>query len=117
MHRLPDILRDLAKALGIGAAGAAVIALILFVIGFAAGGTGALSGLEAAKDGLLLVGAVGLFVLAGMLLVKGKKPEKFAAGNGWRRHFKAVGIKSVIGAVCVAVIIVASIVDYIMFLL
>ena len=68
-----DWLRDLGKALLLGLAGAAVVLLTVLGIGSIAGGLS--GGLEAAKTVLLMTGSMGMFLLAGMLLVKGKKPE------------------------------------------
>lgn len=106
-----QVLCDLLKGLLLGIAVGAVIALILFVIGFIAGKSQPLMGLEAVKDGLLLLGALGLFILAGMLLIKGKKPERFSGGDGWRRHFKAAGIKTILGSICIALLLLASAAD------
>lgn len=112
LQQVQQVLYDLLKGFLFGAAAGIIVALVLFLAGFFIGGMSLAAGLETAKNGLLLIGALGLFILAGMILVKGKKPERFSAGNGWRRHFKAVGIKSVIGAVCVAILIIASVADY-----
>ena len=50
-------------------------ALVLFGLGALVSSRRLAGGLEAAKDGLFLVVALELFVLAGMLMLKGKKPE------------------------------------------
>jgi hypothetical protein len=116
-RKITQMLKDLGKAFLIGAAAGLVIALCLFAVGFLAGGCKPLGGLEAAKDGMFLIAAVGLFILAGMLLIKGKKPEQFSAGNGWRKHFKIIGIKSVMGMICVGILLIAAIADYLMLML
>lgn len=109
---------DVAKAFGIGIAAGIAVGAIAFIGGFAFGGAGVTSGVEAMKDALLLVAAIMLFVLAGMLLIKGKKKETpFADENGWRRHFAAIGPKSVIGAIALGVVAVAIAADYLQFLL
>ena len=48
-------------------------AVILFAGGFLFGSFQIANGFEVVKDGLLLIGAIGLFLVAGMLLAKGKK--------------------------------------------
>ena len=112
------VARDLAKALALGLLAGAAVGAFSFICGFAFGGAGATSGIEAAKDVLLLVAALMMFVLAGMILIKGKKEEKpFADENGWRRHFAAVGPKSVIGGIAAGVVIVALAADYLQFFL
>lgn len=107
-----QVLCDVVKAYLIGTAAGMASALVLFAAGFMAGGWKLQKGLETARDGLMLAGAAGFFLLAGMLLIKGQKPEKFMPDNGWRRHFGAIGIKSVIGIICMAVLMVGISMDY-----
>lgn len=64
---------DVLKAFIIGVAAAAAAAIILFACGFLFGSFQIVNGFEVVKDGLLLIGAIGLFLVAGMLLAKGKK--------------------------------------------
>ena len=64
---------DVLKAFIIGVAAAAAAAIILFACGFLFGSFQIVNGFEVVKDGLLLIGATGLFLVAGMLLAKGKK--------------------------------------------
>lgn len=112
--QIRQTLYDLLKGLLVGIVAGAVIALILFIIGFMVGKGQPMTGLEVAKDGLLLLGALGLFILAGMLLIKGKKPERFSGGDGWRRHFKAAGIKMILGTICIALLLLAAAADYLL---
>lgn len=115
LQNLQEILRDFAKAFLMGAVAGLAAALLFFLIGLALGGLQ--NGLEAAKDGLLAIGALGLFVLAGMLLVKGKKPEQFDLNDGWRKHFKIIGMKSVMGMICVVILLIAAVADYVLLIL
>jgi hypothetical protein len=117
LHKTVLAVKDLGKAFLIGAAAGVVLSLLLFLIGFFAGKFSLTGGLEVAKDGMFLISAIGFLILAGMLLIKGKKPEQFSEGNGWRKHFKIIGVKSVIGLVCVGILLVATIADYLMLLL
>ena len=64
---------DVLKAFIIGVAAAAATAVILFACGFLFGSFQIVNGFEVVKDGLLLIGAIGLFLVAGMLLAK--RPE------------------------------------------
>lgn len=64
---------DVLKAFIIGVAAAAATAVILFACGFLFGSFQIVNGFEVVKDGLLLIGAIGLFLVAGMLLAKGKR--------------------------------------------
>lgn len=43
-----------------------------------------------------------MFVIAGMLMVKGKNPEKFTQKEKWRVHFAVLGYKSVFAVLCVS---------------
>ena len=75
------------------------------------------NGFEVVKDGLLLIGAIGLFLVAGMLLAKGKKEnadEKKEAKNGWRQHFSVIGLKTVVLMISVAFLLLASVADLIL---
>ena len=110
--------RDVLKALGLGIAGGILLGLVAGILGALVGGAGLSSGLEAAKDALLFVAALMLFVLAGMLLLKGKKGERpLADMEGWRRHFAVIGPKSVLGAMAAGVVIAAIAADYLQFAL
>lgn len=104
--------KDAAKALAIGLATAAGTALVLFGLGALVSSRRLAGGLEAAKDGLFLVVALELFVLAGMLMLKGKKPEPSLKGKGWERHFQVLSIKVVLALLAAAWIAVASLLDY-----
>lgn len=110
-------LQDLLKALGIGFFISVVVGVVLFLFGFFLDHLTVLSGLEMAKNGLLLVVTIDLFLLAGMLMIKGKKPEQSSESTGWKKHFHVIGYKTVMGIICIAVLMVASVVDYLILLL
>lgn len=108
---------DVLKAFIIGVAAAAAAAIILFAGGFFFGSFQIVNGFEVVKDGLLLIGAIGLFLVAGMLLAKGKKEnadEKKEAKNGWRQHFSVFGLKTVVLMISAAFLLIASVADLIL---
>ena len=107
---------DVLKAFIIGVAVAAAAAIILFACGFLFGSFQIVNGFEVVKDGLLLIGAIGLFLVAGMLLAKGKEnaDEKKEAKNGWRQHFSVIGLKTVVLMISVAFLLLASVADLIL---
>lgn len=108
---------DVLKAFIIGVAVAAATAVILFAGGFFFGSFQIVNGFEVVKDGLLLIGAIGLFLVAGMLLAKGKKEnadEKKEAKNGWRQHFSVVGLNTVVLMISAAFLLIASVADLIL---
>ena len=117
MKNVKGWFQDGLKALGIGLLISSVAGVMLFLCGFMFSHFTMLSGLEVAKNGLLLVGAIGLFLIAGMLMVKGKNPEKVAQNNGWKKHFQLMGYKGVMGIICISVLLVASVADYMILVL
>ena len=114
--KLTGLLLDLLKAVAIGLSLAGALGLLLFALGWLFGGFAVTNGLEAAKDGLLILGAVGLFIVAGMLLIKGKKEEKIDLKNGWRKHFRVIGTKTMLAVVCVGILLIASLADSLLML-
>ena len=79
MEKIKNICRDLGRAFTIGLLSGGAAAAVLLLGGFLFGGFTFRAALEAAKDGLLLIAALGMFVIAGMLMVKGKKPGEIHA--------------------------------------
>lgn len=104
-----SLLLDFVKAAAVGIGTALVLGLLLAGIGFLFGGTG--TALEVAKNGLLLVFSLLLFVVAGMLLIRGKKPENIRLGKDWHRHFSVIGTKTMLLALAAGIMIVITIVD------
>lgn len=104
---------DLLKAFLAGAAAGAALALLLFLVGLAVSGGNFTTAVEAAKNGMFLVTAVVLFILAGMIMVKGKKTERFQEENGWRNHFAVIGYKMAMAMVAAAIVLWAVILDYV----
>lgn len=87
---------------------------MLLLGGFLFGGFTFRAALEAAKDGLLLIAALGMFVIAGMLMVKAKPGEIHAEGK-WRVHFAVLGYKSVFAVLCVSWVLWAAAADYLLY--
>ena len=111
-----DVVRDVTKALLVGLAVGVALGAVAFACGFAFGGAGVASASEAAKDVLLFLAAIMMFLLAGMILIKGKKGERpLADKEGWQRHFRVVGPKSVLAGIAAGVTLVAIAADYLHF--
>ena len=106
---------DLGRAFTIGLLSGGAAAAVLLLGGFLFGGFTFRAALEAAKDGLLLIAALGMFVIAGMLMVKGKNPEKFTQKEKWRVHFAVLGYKSVFAVLCVSWVLWAAAADYLLY--
>ena len=54
-------------------------------------------------------------MIAGMLMVKGKNPEKFTQKEKWRVHFAVLGYKSVFAVLCVSWVLWAAAADYLLY--
>lgn len=109
--KLGALALDLCKAAAVGLAVAAVLALVLAGGGALFGGNGVHSAVEAAKDGLLMIFALLLFVVAGMLLIKGKKQEQIRLDQNWRKHFRVIGPKTMLLALAAGMLVVIYAVD------
>lgn len=105
------LLLDLCKAAAVGAAVSIVLGLVLAGGGALFGGNGVHSAIEAAKNGLLLLFALLLFIVAGMLLIKGKKQEQIRLNSGFRNHFAVIGPKTMLLALSVGMLAVIAAVD------
>ena len=110
-RKLGALALDLCKAAAVGLAVAAVLALVLAGGGALFGGNGVHSAVEAAKDGLLMIFALLLFVVAGMLLIKGKKQEQIRLDQNWRKHFAVIGPKTMLLALAAGMLAVIHAVD------
>lgn len=109
-NRFGTLLRDAGKAAGIGLAAAAGLFVLLFAVGLLTHGFSVLAGLELARRGLFIAGALALLVSAGALLL----PEK-AAGvrekEGWTDRFEQLGLFGVLFLAAVILLLVASLLD------
>lgn len=117
-NRLARFAKDAGKALLAGLAVSAVLFVVLFVVGFVMGlsayGAALLSGLDLARRGLFIVGALALLVSAGALLM----PEKAASvreKEGWNAHFERFGLFGVLFCAAVVILAVGGILDALLF--
>ena len=107
-------LKDAGKALLIGLGVAAAVFAALFVVGFCAHGFAPLAGLDLARRGLFLVGALALLVSAGALLM----PEKAASvreKEGWNARFSRLGLFGVLFCAAVVILAAGSLLDAVLF--
>ena len=101
-NRFALLLKDAGKAFLLGLAVAAV--------GAVSHGFSALAGLELARRGLFIVGALALLVSAGALLL----PEKAASvreKDGWTARFGRFGLFGVLFCAAAAILLVAGVLD------
>ncbi len=71
--------------------------------------------LNAVRSGLLIVGSILLFVVAGVMLGQ-KSNNKIRSSQKWKATFELLGPTFVFLIMAVAVLLIASIVDYIVWL-
>ena len=114
-NRFALLLKDAGKAFLLGLAVAAGVFILLFAAGAVSHGFSALAGLELAglelaRRGLFIVGALALLVSAGALLL----PEKAASvreKDGWTARFGRFGLFGVLFCAAAAVLLVAGVLD------
>ena len=109
--KLGALALDLCKAAAVGLAVALALALVLAGGGALFGSNGVRSAVEAARNGLLLVFALLLFMVAGMLMIKGKKQEQIRLDHNWRKHFKIIGPKTMLLALAAGMLVLICAVD------
>ena len=108
-NRFALLLKDAGKAFLLGLAVAAGVFILLFAVGAVSHGFSALAGLELARRGLFIVGALALLVSAGALL-----PEKAASvreKDGWTARFGRFGLFGVLFCAAAAILLVAGVLD------
>ena len=109
--KIASLALDLCKAAAVGVGISVAIGLVLAGGGALFGSNGIHSAVEAAKNGLLLVFAFLLLIVAGMLLIKGKKQEQIRVNTGFRKHFAVIGPKSMLLALAVGMLVTIIAVD------
>ena len=108
-NRFALLLKDAGKAFLLGLAVAAGVFILLFAVGAVSHGFSALAGLELARRGLFIVGAL-VLVSAGALLL----PEKAASvreKDGWTARFGRFGLFGVLFCAAAAILLVAGVLD------
>ena len=109
--KIASLALDLCKAAAVGVGISVAIGLVLAGGGALFGSNGIHSAVEAAKNGLLLVFAFLLLIVAGMLLIKGQKQEQIRLNTGFRKHFAVIGPKSMLLALAVGMLVTIIAVD------
>lgn len=109
-----DFLHDLALSALLGLAVSAVLFAVLFTGGFLLQSFRPREGLAAARSGLLVTGALGLFICAG-LLIRPQKGEQIRENPQWKQRFRVFGLLPVIAIVAVVVLALACGLDYILY--
>ena len=101
-NRFALLLKDAGKAFLLGLAVAAGVFILLFAVGAVSHGFSALAGLELARRGLFIVGALALL------------PEKAASvreKDGWTARFGRFGLFGVLFCAAAAILLVAGVLD------
>lgn len=113
MKKVKLVVMDVVKIFMIGLITAIVVTGIFFLLGIIVGEHNILSGIEVAKNGTLIVSSIGFFLLAGMILSKGKQSAKIQLQDSWKKHFHIIGYKTSVGVISIAFILMATIMDYV----
>lgn len=113
---IQKIVRDSIKTIGLGLAIGAGLFVILWIIGTLAGGWDVTAGLETARVGMFIGGALGLFVLAGSNLFFRYKQE-WKHKDDWKKIYSVFSYKVVLGIASLVVLVMASALDYAMYYL
>lgn len=111
---MKDFLHDLALSLLMGLTAAAVLTAVLFTAGFFLRQFQPREGLVFVRGGLLITGALGLFVCAG-LLIRPQGGAKLREDPRWRRHFRLFGLFPVTACAAVVPLVIASVLDYMLY--
>lgn len=107
---LRALAHDLAIALGLGLAIAGGLSLLLLLIGLLINGFAFRPALVLVRGGLLVTGAMALFVIAG-LLIASKDGAKVRDYRQWTRFFKVFGLIPVLAIAAVVILYAGSLVD------
>lgn len=108
------IVRDSVKTIALGITAGAGLFVILWLTGTLAAGWDMASGLETARAGMFIGGALGLFVLAGSNLFFRQKQE-WKHKDAWKKIYSVFSYKVVLGIASLVVLIMASALDYVLY--
>ena len=109
-----DFFHDLAAALLAGLIISAGLFAVLFVGGFLLRSFQPRAGLIYARSGMLITGALGLFICAG-LLIRPPDGGKLRKNPQWARHFRVLGLFPVVGTVSLTVLALACWLDFVLY--
>lgn len=108
---LSKIGKDIAKAALTGLLSGLLIMTILLLSGTLFQGLEIRNGWQTARSGLLILGALGLFLVAGSNLIRHGKTE-LKEKSQWKKHFQVLNYKWVMAIAAMMILGIASAVDY-----
>ena len=106
--------RDIVKSAGIGVLAGAALTALLWLGGTLFGRMNVYAGLQTARAGMLIAGALGLFVLAGSNLFK-RGGRQLEHKDQWKKHFHVFSYKAVLGIVSALFLGIGSLLDYFLY--
>lgn len=106
-----DFLHDLTAAVLMGLAAAGGLAAVLLVVGLLAAGGQLRAALVTVRGGLLIVGALGLFICAGLLLWP-RGNAKIRDSARWQRRFRLFGLFPAVFFIDAVILAMAAVIDY-----
>ena len=111
--KMKSFFHDLGLSALIGLSAGGVLSGVLFIAGALLRHFQPREGLVFVRGGLLVTGALGLFVCAG-LLIRPRKGEKLRENPQWTQRFRLFGLMPVVGTAAIVLLALASAVDYIL---
>lgn len=108
---LRALLHDIAVAVLAGLAVAAGLFAVFLLAGLLLNGFGLRAALVVARGGLLVAGALELFVCAGLLVWR-RGGERIRDNRQWKRRFQVIGLFPVLLVTAAMVLTAASLLDY-----
>jgi magnesium-transporting ATPase (P-type) len=107
-------IHDVSKSAFIGLAVSGVIILISAILAFFMGHDWLITILVFSRSGLCIVGSLGLFLSAALILVKKSTISEDHLWQ-WRKYFHRMGFAGVIIVISIAILLLAGGIDFIYF--
>ncbi len=108
------LLHDLGQLLKLGLLLDAGCTGVLFVAGLCAKAFCVQAAWQVTRSGLFVLGGLSLLAVAGMVLL-GAKDAQVREKEGWKRHFKRLGLLPVSAVLSVMLLAAAIAVDYLLY--
>lgn len=116
MKNSKKLLHDIIKSIKIGLFLGVICGIVFFLLGFLIG-KNLENGLEVGKNGTLLISSLGIFLVAGAIMIKGKSKEELPHYlKQWKEVFYLLNFKWVLAIICFVFLGIASLFDWLLFI-
>lgn len=115
MDKLKKTVIDIVKSLAVGMGIGLLLTAVFVIIGLIINKGSIKESLSLVRTVVLLIGSIGLFFSAGIFL---KRDGQRAMDNkeGWKKHFKVLNIGYVLFTICIGIVIIGGIADYVIYI-